>query len=51
MKTSVYVNLQRKIIVITLLVSFAPLILLGVTIYHQLAIKYKQKIVEQIRYR
>jgi two-component system NtrC family sensor kinase len=27
------------------------LILLGVTIYHQLAIKYKQKIVEQIRYR
>lgn len=51
MKTSVYVNLQRKIIVVTLLVSFAPLILLGVTIYHQLAIKYKQKIVEQIRYR
>jgi two-component system NtrC family sensor kinase len=51
MKTSVYVSLQRKIIFITLLVSVAPLILLGATIYHQFARMYKDKIEEQIKYR
>ena len=51
MKTPLYKNLQRKIIIITLLVSFAPLIILGVTIYHQFARMYGEKIEEQIRYR
>ncbi|UCF85878.1 MAG: two-component sensor histidine kinase [Desulfobacteraceae bacterium] len=51
MKTSVYVSLQRKIISITLLVSFAPLILLGATIYYQFVRMYKDKIEEQIKYR
>ncbi len=51
MKTSLYKNIQRKIITITLLVSFAPLILLGITIYHQFARMYRDKIEEQIKYR
>jgi two-component system NtrC family sensor kinase len=51
MKTKLYVNLQRKIIIITLVVSFAPLILLGATIYYQFARMYWEKIEEQIRYR
>jgi two-component system NtrC family sensor kinase len=51
MKTALYSNLQRKIIVVTLLVSFAPLLLLGATIYYQFARMYKEKIEEQIRYR
>ena len=51
MKTSLYINLQRKIIFIVLLVSFAPLILLGGTIYYQFARMYKNKIEEQIKYR
>ncbi|MCJ7687478.1 MAG: hypothetical protein MUO68_24655, partial [Desulfobacteraceae bacterium] len=51
MKTSLYINLQRKIILIVLVVSLAPLILLGGTIYYQFARMYKNKIEEQIRYR
>jgi len=51
MKTSLYKNIQRKIITITLLVSFTPLILLGITIYHQFARMYRDKIEEQIKYR
>ncbi len=51
MKTAVYVSLQRKIITATLLVSLAPLILLGTTIYYQFAEIYKIKIEEQIEYR
>ena len=51
MKTSLYINLQRKIILIVLVVSLAPLILLGGTIYYQFARMYKDKIEEQIRYR
>ena len=51
MKTSLYRNLQRKIILIVLVVSLAPLILLGGTIYYQFARMYKDKIEEQIRYR
>ncbi|MBW2609896.1 MAG: two-component sensor histidine kinase, partial [Deltaproteobacteria bacterium] len=51
MNASVYTTLQRKIIVITLLVSFAPLILVGTTIYWQFKSIYKEKIEEQIRYR
>jgi two-component system, NtrC family, sensor kinase len=51
MKTSLYINLQRKIIIITLMVSLAPLVVLGVTIYHQFALMYGEKIEEQITYR
>ena len=51
MKTPLYKNLQKKIIIITLCVSFAPLVALGATIYHQFARMYKEKIEEQIEYR
>ncbi len=51
MKRSLYIKLQKKIIAITLLVSFAPLILLGATIYYQFAHMYEDKIEEQIKYR
>jgi len=51
MKTALYTNLRRKIIIITLLVSFAPLLILGSTIYYQFKHMYKVKIEEQIRYR
>jgi two-component system NtrC family sensor kinase len=51
MKSSVYANLQKKIITVTLLVSFAPLILLGVTMYYQVALMCKDKTEEQIKYR
>ena len=46
-----YIPFQRKIIFITLAVSFAPLFLLGATIYYQFARMYEDKIREQIRYR
>ena len=51
MKTTLYKNLQRRIIIITLLVSLAPLIVLGATIYYQFARMYGEKIEEQITYR
>ena len=51
MKTALYSILQRKIIVVTLVVSLAPLIILGATIYYQFAEIYKVKIEEQIVYR
>jgi two-component system NtrC family sensor kinase len=51
MKHSVYSGLQRKIILITLLVSFTPLVVLGVTIYRQFATMYTDKIEEQIKSR
>ncbi|MBL7175432.1 MAG: ATP-binding protein [Desulfobacteraceae bacterium] len=51
MKTSLYKNLQRKLIAITLVVSFAPFIILGATIYYQFARMYRDKIEEQIKYR
>ena len=51
MKTSVYANLQKKIITVTLLVSFAPLIILGTTMYYQFALICKDKTEEQIKYR
>lgn len=46
-----YSGFQRKIISITLLVSLAPLIILGATIYYQFVRMYQLKIEEQIRYR
>jgi two-component system, NtrC family, sensor kinase len=51
MKRRMYTNLQRKIILITLLVSFIPLISLSVVIYYQFAQVFRNKIEEQIRYR
>ncbi|MBW1784421.1 MAG: two-component sensor histidine kinase [Deltaproteobacteria bacterium] len=51
MKASLYTRLQRKIIIITLVVSLAPLVILGATIYHQFACMCGDKIEEQIRYR
>ena len=51
MKKKFYSDLQRKIIFITLLVSLAPLVVLGATIYVQFARMFRDKIEEQIRYR
>jgi two-component system NtrC family sensor kinase len=51
MKMSLYTTLQRKIIAITLVVSLAPLILLGVTIYYQFSRMYRISLEEQILYR
>lgn len=51
MKSTIYSSLQRKIIILTLLVSFTPLVLLGAVIYIQFARIYKDKITEQIRNR
>ncbi len=46
-----YRTLQRKIILITLLVSLAPLITLGALIYEQFARMYAEKITQQMTYR
>lgn len=51
MKTVMYSVLRNKIIAITLLVSLAPLFLLGVTIYYQFAGMYRTKVQEQMLYR
>ncbi len=51
MYSLLYKNLQRKIIIITLVVSFAPLIILAVTMYYQFAKTCKDKTEEQILYR
>jgi len=46
-----YRKLQKKIIIITLLVCFIPLFLLGGIIYYQFANVYKKKIEDQVKYR
>ena len=51
MKTPVYASLQRKIILVTLVVSFAPLLILGGTIYYQFSSMYREKVQDQVRYR
>jgi two-component system NtrC family sensor kinase len=51
MKTVIYSILQRKIIGLTLAVSFAPLLLLGGTIYYLFDRIYQSKIQEQMQYR
>ena len=48
---NIYSKLQWKIIVLTLIVTFTPLLLLGVIIYRQFANMYTEKIKEQIRFR
>ena len=51
MEGNIYSRLQTKIIVLTLLVTFTPLLLLGVIIYRQFADMYIDKIREQIHIR
>jgi two-component system NtrC family sensor kinase len=51
MEGNIYSRLQIKIIALTLLVTFTPLLLLGVIIYRQFADMYIDKIREQIRNR
>jgi two-component system NtrC family sensor kinase len=51
MESNIYSRLQWKIISLTLLVTFTPLLLLGVIIYRQFANMYTEKIREQISYR
>ena len=51
MEGNIYSRLHTKIIVLTLLVTFTPLLLLGVIIYRQFADMYIDKIREQIRNR
>ena len=51
MRTLLYTRLKRKILLLTLGVSFAPLFLLGGIIYYQFTEMYRGKIEEQIRYR
>jgi two-component system NtrC family sensor kinase len=51
MKEQVYRNLQRKIIALTLVVSLAPLLILGMTLYYQFEATCREKTKEQIRYR
>ena len=50
-RSPLYAGLQRKIIFLTLLVSFVPLVLLGGTLYWQFSRIYREKIDEQLRYR
>ena len=51
MEDNIYSRLQWKIISLTLLVTFTPLLLLGLIIYRQFAGMYTEQIREQIRYR
>jgi two-component system, NtrC family, sensor kinase len=51
MKKTLYSNFRRNIIFYTLLVSFAPLAILGGSIYYNFAKVYGEKIEDQIKYR
>ena len=51
MKTLLYKDLQRKMLILTMVVSFAPLIVLGATMYYQFALTLKSNTEEQIKYR
>ena len=51
MKEGLYRNLKRKIIIWTLLVSLAPLLILGATLYYQFENTCREKTKEQISYR
>ncbi|OGP60122.1 MAG: hypothetical protein A2V65_01895 [Deltaproteobacteria bacterium RBG_13_49_15] len=46
-----YRNLRQKVIILTLMVSFAPLLVLGGVAYYQLTKMYRQKMEEQVRHR
>lgn len=51
MKERLYRNLQQKSIALTLVVSLAPLLILGTTLYHQFENTCREKTREQISYR
>jgi len=51
MKTPLYASLQRNIILVTLIVAFAPLFALGGILYSQFFQMYRTKVEEQIQYR
>ncbi len=51
MRTLDYRKLQKTYITILLLVSFTPLLTLGIMMYYQVSNMYKNKIEEEIRYR
>ena len=51
MLTSIYSRLQWKIILLTMLVTFTPLFLLGIIMYRQFAGLYTEKVREQIQVR
>jgi two-component system NtrC family sensor kinase len=51
MKRPIYAKLQRNIILITLVVAFAPLFALGTIIYSEFFQIYRTKMEEQIQYR
>jgi two-component system NtrC family sensor kinase len=51
MKEGLYRHLQRKIIALTLVVSLAPLLILGATLYVQFEDTCREKTREQISYR
>lgn len=51
MKTSLYANLRKNLIIITLVVALAPLTILSATMYYRFSRTCRDKIEEQIRYR
>ncbi|MDY6854481.1 MAG: ATP-binding protein [Thermodesulfobacteriota bacterium] len=51
MKTLLYKDLQRKMLILTLVVSFTPLVILGATMYYQFILTLKDNTKEQIKYR
>jgi len=50
-RKSIYINLQRKIMLIILCVAIIPLVFLGETIYYRFVRTYGEKIEDQIKYR
>ncbi len=51
MKQKIFKRLRFRLILLTVLVAFIPLLILGGTLYVQFAKMYRQKVEEQIRYR
>ena len=51
MNANIYTRLQWKIVLLTMLVTFTPLFLLGVIMYRQFAGLYTEKVREQIQVR
>ena len=51
MHANIYTRLQWKIVLLTMLVTFTPLFLLGVIMYRQFAGLYTEKVREQIQVR
>ncbi|MEW5910553.1 MAG: cache domain-containing protein, partial [Thermodesulfobacteriota bacterium] len=51
MNRNIYRNLRQKVIILTLVVSFTPLLVLGGVLYFHFANMYRHKVEEQIHYR